>query len=221
VGHHKAHHEGHLHEHGSDEAAKANYESCTRNQAAGGIGAGGNEISTTSLDLRPGEIVIETIHLGVARDDDPLARTGATTMGSGTGYVGDTTGNRGGDDDPLARTGATTMGSGTGVGDITGNRGDATTMGTGTGDTTGNRGGATKMGSGTGDTTENRGGVDTTGFGTGGDNYGKTGMGAKPTMMDKIVGGAEKVRGKLTSNSEIYQRGEERTAGEFETARKN
>lgn len=35
LGHHSAHQEGHLHRHGSDEAAKANCGSCTRDQSAG------------------------------------------------------------------------------------------------------------------------------------------------------------------------------------------
>ena len=35
VGHHKAHHEGYLHGHGPDVAAKANCEECIRNQAVG------------------------------------------------------------------------------------------------------------------------------------------------------------------------------------------
>ena len=35
LGHHKVHHEGHLHGHGPSEAAKANCDLCTRDQAAG------------------------------------------------------------------------------------------------------------------------------------------------------------------------------------------
>ena len=37
-----------------------------------------------------------------------------------------------------------------------------------------------------------------------------TGTGTKPGLTDKIVGGVEKVTGKMTSNTEMYQRGEGR-----------
>lgn len=42
-----------------------------------------------------------------------------------------------------------------------------------------------------------------------------TGTGVKPSMKDKIVGGVEKVAGKMTSNTEMYQRGEERAVSWF------
>ena len=77
----------------------------------------------------------------------------------------------------------------------------------------------------------------TTGFGTGTDNqysttahHGEghhhkhhlggshseetTGTGAKPSITDKIIGGAEKAAGKMTSNTEMYQRGEERVVSQ-------
>ena len=37
-----------------------------------------------------------------------------------------------------------------------------------------------------------------------------TGTGVKPSMTDKIIGGLEKATGKMTSNTGMYERGEER-----------
>jgi len=158
VGHHKSHQEGHLHGHGSGDAAKA---TCELDQTAG-VG-GGDKRTTTDPSLRPAEQTTQA-YSGAA-GDDPLA--GSTTFGDTTGRHGTT---------------ATDFGSGT-------------------------------------DTT-------TTGQGhhhkhhlAGGHGQEATGTGVKPSMTDKIVGGAEKFAGKVTSNTGMYQKGEERAAGE--TAKKN
>ena len=42
-----------------------------------------------------------------------------------------------------------------------------------------------------------------------------TDTGVKPTMTDKIVGGVEKVAGKMTSNTGMYQKGAERAVSLF------
>ena len=41
----------------------------------------------------------------------------------------------------------------------------------------------------------------------------------KPTMADKIVGGAEKVAGKVTDNTAMYQKGAERAVSFFFSVR--
>jgi len=161
LGHHNAHQEGHLHRHGSDEAAKANCESCTRDKSAGrtqvgqdsGIGAG------TPLKLRP------------SPDEQTGTGAGPTGCNTGvqTGYLGDTTGHR---DDVL------TTGSNTGTQDE-------------------HHG-------------HHRHHQRDDGYGTG----------VKPNTMDKVIGGMEKAAGKLTSDTELYQRGERRATGET-AAQKN
>ncbi|KAF9465250.1 hypothetical protein BDZ94DRAFT_1254064 [Collybia nuda] len=56
--------------------------------------------------------------------------------------------------------------------------------------------------------------------GSGGDTYGSgtgtgAGQNAKPSMTDKIRGGAEKVAGKMTKNPDLVEKGQDRQTGEF------
>jgi hypothetical protein len=48
----------------------------------------------------------------------------------------------------------------------------------------------------------------------GNQSQGVTGAGVKPSVTDKIVGGVEKVAGKVTGNTNLYQEGKARIAGE-------
>ncbi|KAJ7067820.1 hypothetical protein C8F01DRAFT_1115836 [Mycena amicta] len=95
------------------------------------------------------------------------------------------------------------MGTGTGAG-----IGDSTysSSTTGMGDSYGSTGTGTGMNDGFNDTS-NR-----TDF----DGGRTTGMGGKPTMGDKLKGGAEKLAGKVTNNPGMQERGQERKMGEFE-----
>lgn len=68
----------------------------------------------------------------------------------------------------------------------------------------------TGFGAGT-DTTEHHGGATT------GHHRHQSGNDTKASMKDKIIGGVEKVAGKMTSNTEMYQRGEERAVSLFST----
>jgi len=99
---------------------------------------------------------------------------------------------------------------------------DATTKGYGTGDTTG------RYGSGTG--TDNQ-YPTTEHHGEGHPSHHKHHLGGshsqevtdtvvKPSITDKIVGGVEKVAGKVTSNTGMYQKGAERASGETANLRK-
>ncbi|KAJ7148227.1 hypothetical protein C8R46DRAFT_1128090, partial [Mycena filopes] len=52
-------------------------------------------------------------------------------------------------------------------------------------------------------------------FGSSGGNRNEFGA-AKPSMGDKVKGGAEKLVGKMTGNPNMQERGQERKMGEFE-----
>ncbi|KAJ6585445.1 hypothetical protein B0H19DRAFT_1109697 [Mycena capillaripes] len=78
--------------------------------------------------------------------------------------------------------------------------------------------GADTTGYGSGNTTStNEYGAGTTGTTTSSNEYGATSANSsgKPTMGDKVKGGAEKLIGKVTKNPDMVERGQERKQGEF------
>ncbi|KAF8207948.1 hypothetical protein K438DRAFT_1814681 [Mycena galopus ATCC 62051] len=48
------------------------------------------------------------------------------------------------------------------------------------------------------------------------DEFGSGNSGQKASMGDKLKGGAEKLAGKITGNTNMQERGQERKAGDFD-----
>lgn len=223
VGHHKTHQEDHLHKHGSDEAAERD-KSAGRTQLGQDSGIGAATADTSPLDPRL----------------DEQTGTGAGTTGyspgAQPGYPGDTTEHRA---DVRSNTGTDNQhradtaqaghhhhkhhhqddSSDTGVKpqvtDIGGVESAGTTgYSTGAqpgylGDTTGAD--VPTTGSDTG--TDNPYLADTTQAGHYQDDSYDTGVKLK---VDQVIGGVKKVAGKLTSNPDLYRRGEERATGHIQ-----